>query len=290
MPVVTFPKGVHPVTLVVNDGLVASVPDTVLIDANADLTPPDIICPADVVVSCDDPTDPVATGSATATDLCDATLTISFADVEIPGACAQEKTIQRTWTALDDDENDASCVQTITVDDSTAPVVTCGVARDLLWPPNHKFANVGFTFNAVDDCDGDPGVAIAVTSDEDPALAPGAGGAIHCPDAITNPESGTVLIRAERSGQGDGRVYVVTVTATDACGNAASCSDSVAVPKSQKKSVTPVDSGQAYDATVCSASPGDAGGTSQPPNPGNGDGREERGPKKDTKRNESRRR
>lgn len=273
MPVVTFPKGIHPVTLVVNDGTMSSVPDTVSIDATADTTDPDIICPADVVVSCDAPTDPSATGSATATDACDAVPAISFADVETPGACAQEKTIQRTWTAVDDDGNDASCVQTITVDDAEAPVVTCGIGRTSLWPPNHKFANVGFHYQAEDDCDAAPGIAITVTSDEDPALAEGAGGPVHCPDAQVDNASGTVLLRAERSGAGDGRVYVVTVTATDACGNAASCSEAVVVPQSKKPGAISVDSGQTYDAMVCSAPPGgggNGGGGTTPPVPPSG--------------------
>lgn len=253
MPSVTFPKGVHVVTLVVSDGLIDSIPDTVTVDATADLTPPTIVCPANVVVSCDAPTDPGATGTATATDLCDASPVVSHMDVEIPGACPQEKTIERTWTAEDDDGNTSSCVQTITVDDSTAPVVSCGVAVDELWPPNHKWRDVGFTFDAVDDCDDAPTAIISVTSDEHPAIEPGSGGPKHCPDAVVDPVTGAVFLRNERAGGGDGRVYVVTVTVTDACGNAASCDAAVSVPKSRRPGDAAVDSGQAYDAMVCGA-------------------------------------
>lgn len=37
-------------------------------------------------------------------------------------------------------------------------------------------------------------------------------------------------LRAERAGKGDGRVYTITYTATDACGNSASASATVTVP------------------------------------------------------------
>jgi hypothetical protein len=262
MPMVTFEKGVYEVSLVVSDGTIASVPDTVVVDATSDMTPPDVACPADVTVSCTDPTDPSATGSATASDLCDAMPAVSFADAEIPGACPQEKTIQRTWSAVDDDGNVASCLQTILVDDSTAPVVTCGVETAELWPVNHKWHDVGFTYEASDDCDADLSAVVTVTSDEHPALANGSGGPRHCPDAMIDPETGSVLLRAERAGGGDGRVYVVTVTVTDACGNVSSCEAAVGVPKSKKPGSEAVDSGQIYDATDCSAtfvrSPGGA--------------------------------
>ena len=41
-------------------------------------------------------------------------------------------------------------------------------------------------------------------------------------------------LRTERAGSGDGREYTVTYTATDDCGNSASASASVIVPKSRK--------------------------------------------------------
>ena len=61
------------------------------------------------------------------TDLCDATPTVTFSDVTtaIPGACTQEYTISRTWTATDDCGNSSQCIQSILVDDSTAPVIAC---------------------------------------------------------------------------------------------------------------------------------------------------------------------
>jgi len=42
-----------------------------------------------------------------------------------------------------------------------------------------------------------------------------------------------IFVRAERSGKGRGRVYTITIRATDAAGNTAFASANVVVPKSQ---------------------------------------------------------
>ena len=86
-----------------------------------DATPPVITCPADVTVECDESTDPVNTGTATATD-CDPAPSITYSDVTTPGDCPQAYTIVRTWTATDCAGNSVSCSQTIIVEDNTAPV------------------------------------------------------------------------------------------------------------------------------------------------------------------------
>ena len=56
-----------------------------------------------------------------------------------------------------------------------------------------------------------------------------------------------MFLRAERSDEGDGRVYVITVIGTDAFGNTGSSSVSVKVNRGKKKEA--IDSGQNYGAT-----------------------------------------
>ena len=87
-----------------------------------------------------------------------------------------------------------------------------------------------------------------MTSDEATASEGGSGGPAHCPDAEVL-ANGTVRLRAERSGGGDGRVYRITVRATDSCGNFTECSATVSVPHNRHRPA--VDSGQAFDATAC---------------------------------------
>ncbi|MCZ4410371.1 hypothetical protein O3Q51_16260, partial [Cryomorphaceae bacterium 1068] len=85
-----------------------------------DTTGPDITCPADAVVSCNDDTSPAALGMATAEDDCNDVIDISFEDGAITGSCPEVFT--RTWTATDACGNTSSCDQQITIADDEAPV------------------------------------------------------------------------------------------------------------------------------------------------------------------------
>ncbi|MEM9820268.1 MAG: hypothetical protein AAF985_04325, partial [Bacteroidota bacterium] len=83
---------------------------------------PVIVCPMDISIECDADDSPANTGTATASDACDANPVITFADVETPGTCPQERIIIRTWTATDACGNSSQCTQIITVEDTTPPV------------------------------------------------------------------------------------------------------------------------------------------------------------------------
>jgi hypothetical protein len=211
-----------------------------------DTVAPDITCPSESTIECDESTDPDNTGEATATDDCDSNPTIDYSDVVIPGDCPNEETITRTWTATDYCGRINSCVQIINVVDTTPPEIILSVMQDTLWPPNHKMVDVGLNFEVADNCDTEPDVSIEVTSDEPTTTAPGAGGSEHAPDAEIT-DDGRILLRAERSGKGDGRVYVINVNAPDECGNNSSLSIPVKVNHNKKKDA--INSGQSYDAT-----------------------------------------
>jgi len=121
-----------------------------------DTTPPVITLPPDVTIECDESTDPSNTGQATASDNCDTAPVITYSDVETPGSCPEEKTITRTWTATDDCGNSSSGVQTITVVDTTPPVISCNTPATIT-PPD---APISFTATATDNCDDGPSVVI----------------------------------------------------------------------------------------------------------------------------------
>ena len=87
-----------------------------------DTTAPVISCPPNVNRECGASTLPAATGSATATDNC-STPTVGFTDSFAPG-CGGTGVITRTWTATDGCSNTSSCVQTITIVDTTPPTIT----------------------------------------------------------------------------------------------------------------------------------------------------------------------
>src|SRR5206468_3404126 len=81
------------------------------------------------------------TGVATAQDTC-SSVTITFND-SVTNNCAGTKVIARTWTATDACGNAASCVQTITVRDITAPTITCPADVVLDCPADTGTNNTG---------------------------------------------------------------------------------------------------------------------------------------------------
>jgi YVTN family beta-propeller protein len=114
---------------------------------------------------------------------------------------------------------------------------------NLLWPPNHKFVSIQIS-GIVNPAPG--AVTISVTSifQDEPVQSPGSGNT--SPDA-TGVGTSTPSVRAERDGDGDGRVYHIAFTATGASG---SCTGSVTVgvPHDQGHG-GPVDEGALYDST-----------------------------------------
>jgi outer membrane protein assembly factor BamB len=142
---------------------------------------------------------------------------------------------------------------TITATNQPPDVSNAKPSVSCLWPPNNKLVDV--TINGVTDPNGDK-VTISITkitSDEATATAPGAGGATHSPDAFIIHNAGvddTAQLRAERSGTGNGRVYVISFTATDVYGAATQGTVKVVVPHDQSTPCTAIDDGQLYDATA----------------------------------------
>jgi hypothetical protein len=115
------------VTLTVTSpgGTTTTCQDTFLV---VETMAPEITCPADLTINCEDSTDPSNTGSATATDNCTTVnnISITYSDAIVgSGDCY---VLERTWEATDDEGNSSTCLQTITVVDNQAP--------QLFWIPN----------------------------------------------------------------------------------------------------------------------------------------------------------
>jgi hypothetical protein len=126
-------------------------------------------------------------------------------------------------------------------------VPRCDLAQavpGLLWPPNHGMRPIGIT--NVSDPD-DANLAITVTGVTQDEPVNGLGDGDTSPDAVV--QGAGVLIRAERDGGGNGRVYRVSFSADDGQGGTCTGTVEVGVPKSMKPGNAPVDDGQSYDST-----------------------------------------
>jgi probable HAF family extracellular repeat protein len=127
----------------------------------------------------------------------------------------------------------ASCATTVTVVDTTPPIITQLKAEpSILWPPDHKMVTVQVDAEAVDACSTATWKIISVSSNE---LLNERGQGNTAPDwQIVGDHA--VELRAERSGTSHDRIYTLTVQATDAAGNLSwPRTVTVTVPKSQGK-------------------------------------------------------
>ncbi|MDH3649512.1 MAG: T9SS type A sorting domain-containing protein, partial [Saprospiraceae bacterium] len=167
-------------------------------DQTAPIPPPP---PANVVVQCD--VDVPAAVNLTATDNCDGDITVSPTDQVLGGTCTHNFTVTRTWTFTDACGNSSSAVQTITVDDTTPPTITCPAMITVQCSadvPPTDFAGGSVT----DNCSGTP-IVIHLSDNTDGMV----------PETITR-----------------------TYQATDICGNTSTCTQTIVVDNNAPPNIT----------------------------------------------------
>jgi hypothetical protein len=122
---------------------------------------------------------------------------------------------------------------TVTVVDTTPPVVSLRMSPDRIWPPNHKMKTVQAILN-IQDCDSAPRVQLVSVTSNEPDNGLGDGDTSNdIAGASLGTDDRSVQVRAERAGGGSGRVYTFTYRVTDASGNATTVSANVTVPHDQ---------------------------------------------------------
>lgn len=227
----------------------------------ADSTPPSIVCPAPRTLAA--ATNCTATvdlrSSAVVSDNSAAPVTVTQSPSQTTPLGLGTHTI--TLVARDAAGNQSSCMTTVTVTDQTRPIVTSVTpSLKLLWPPNNKLVPITFTATGTDNCSPALTCEIISVACNEPAKGKikkanhkKSGGAVltatESPEGdeggeaedkkvddksvdweITGPMS--VNLRAQRSGSGNGRFYIITVRCTDAAGNSSTGVTTVFVPKS----------------------------------------------------------
>lgn len=196
-----------------------------------DTRPPTVTAPAAVTAECTGPTGTsVALGTASAGDVCDDAPILTN---NAPSSFGLGTTTV-TWTAIDESNNKGTATQTVKIIDTTPPKLTATLSPTTLWPPNHKLAQIIASITVSDVCDPNPTVrVVSITSNEpDNGLGDGDTTA-DIQEATLGTDDRTFLLRSERSGNGNGRVYTVTYEASDASGNKTVRQATVTVSKSQ---------------------------------------------------------
>ena len=123
-----------------------------------------------------------------------------------------------TWRAQDGSGNAGTGTTEVWVVDSVPPeVLNVSATPSSLWPPDHEMVEVAISAVLSDACVGTTSCIVETVTPNEPA--DGRGDGSMEPDwQIVGPMA--VQLRAERSGTGDGRVYDLTGTCTDAADNA----------------------------------------------------------------------
>jgi hypothetical protein len=141
----------------------------------------------------------------------------------------------------------SSAYVTVTINNWHTPPDITGAHADVgvLWPPDHKMVQVHIIGVIMPS---DDKIAITGITQDEPTNGLGDGDtAIDAVKQVNTSGDDSVLLRAERSGNRDGRVYRVCFHIEDPEQDADGCVN-VMVPKSKKTDIA-IDSGQAYDST-----------------------------------------
>lgn len=155
-------------------------------------------------------------------------------DLLIYGDALCEENLEVSLSVFDGYDS-SECTAVIELTNIIPPTIVPREGPVVLWPPNHKWNEITpeMCLEAVEDsCDDlsfEDVRVLSVTSDE----AFDARGSGNSKPDIEIGCDGTVQLRAERSGGGDGRVYSILYSVTDSDGNSASAWCKVVVPHDQ---------------------------------------------------------
>ena len=195
-----------------------------------DTTPPAISgVPANITKEATGPSGAVVNfATPTATDLVDGTDPVTCSPAS--GSVFPFGTTVVTCTAKDKAGNKASATFTVTVKDTTPPVVTAAASTNSLWPPNGKMVPVLITGKITDTGSGAGSTGSYTTLDSYGQVQPSGTFTVRADGTY----SFTVSLQAGRDGRDkNGRTYTLTVLGQDAAGNTTKTIVVVTVPHDQ---------------------------------------------------------
>jgi CARDB len=136
----------------------------------------------------------------------------------------------------------------VPMDTPNRPLICNGAIPSVatLWPPDHKLQSV--LVLGLASPTGSP-ISVVITRITQDEPMNGLGDGDTSPDGFGIGTS-SAMLRAERSGIANGRVYTVSFFASDSTGSSCSGNVAVGVPHDQGKGRVPIDDGQNYDSTA----------------------------------------
>jgi hypothetical protein len=226
----------------------AGVSDVYLVkfdDHVADTTPPTITCPAAIEVDQTGPGGTPAThptiaaflSAASASDDVDpAPIITDDAPAVFPLGVTPV-----VFRAMDASGNQSECTATVTVLDTTPPGIAVVMNKTVLWPPNHKFVTVCAEVTVSDNGSVAPTFTLVSITSNEPPLGLGEG---NIAQDIRGAEIGTpdlcFDLRAERAGNGNGRIYEIVYAVSDGSGDPVYATAYVRVPHDNSTALTSV--------------------------------------------------
>jgi hypothetical protein len=131
----------------------------------------------------------------------------------------------------------------VTIVDTQPPTLLVSPDQAELWPPNHEMVPIHVAWQIHDVCDPTPVVTLVdVASSEADDLSGNADGDTvgDISGAALGTPDGDVSLRAERAGNGPGRIYRLTYRGTDGSGNGVPAVAVVTVPHDQGEGPEPL--------------------------------------------------
>jgi len=148
-------------------------------------------------------------------------------DCAVPNGTVTSNTANVATSTFDPDTSNNSMTASVTITNPPPVISTVSVEPPTLWPPNHKMVDVEVEYTDADNCVPGSGLTCTLSvSSSEPVNGTG--------DGDTSPDweiidAHHVRLRAERAGNGNGRIYTITITCVDAGGNKTERTVTVAV-------------------------------------------------------------
>ena len=119
----------------------------------------------------------------------------------------------------------------VTVIDTTAPIIVPEASQTIIWPPNHKMVPITIRANATDAGNRPVALSASISCNESEP------GQAFWTTPVIDQQTGVISVSllAERWGNGGGRFYTISLTATDQAGNRSSANVVIVVPHDRGK-------------------------------------------------------